>query len=127
MRKFTGYEFDGLADTHGFAVFYPDGYKRNWNDCLKGGAVAATLEHVDDVGFILALIGKAQSEFKIDPKKVYLVGYFQWGPVGDDIGNPIAQSCCQYSNFRRGPSHARQLHLFARQPHATNYDCGRHR
>jgi hypothetical protein len=38
-------------------------------------------------------------------------------PVGDDIGNPIAQSGCQYRDFRLGPSHARQLHLFARQPH----------
>jgi polyhydroxybutyrate depolymerase len=81
MRKFTGYEFDSMADTHGFAVFYPDGYKTNWNDCLKAGAVAATLEHVDDVGFILALIGNAQSEFKIDPKKVYLVGYSNGGQL----------------------------------------------
>jgi polyhydroxybutyrate depolymerase len=80
-RKFTGYEFDNMADTHGSAVFYPDGYKRNWNDCLKAGAVAATLEHVDDVGFILAPIGKAQSEFKIDPKKVYLVGYSNGGQL----------------------------------------------
>src|SRR6202051_5060479 len=81
MEKWTGYEFDSLADTHGFAVFYPDGYKRNWNDCLTGGAVAATLEHVDDVGFILALIGKAQTEFNIDPKKVYLVGYSNGGQL----------------------------------------------
>ena len=79
MRKFTGYEFDSLADTHGFAVFYPDAYKTNWNDCRKAGAVAAKLEHVDDVGFILALIAKAQSEFKIDPKKVFLVGYSNGG------------------------------------------------
>jgi polyhydroxybutyrate depolymerase len=70
-----------MADTHGSAVFYPDGYKRNWNYCLKAGAVAATLEHVDDVGFILALIGKGQSEFKIDPKKVYLVSYSNGGQL----------------------------------------------
>jgi polyhydroxybutyrate depolymerase len=87
MRKFTGYEFDSLADTHGFAAFYPDGYQSNWNDCLKAGAVAATLEHVDDVGFILALIGKAQSEFKIDPKRVYLVGYSNGGQLAMTLAN----------------------------------------
>jgi polyhydroxybutyrate depolymerase len=43
MRKFTGYEFDSMADTHGFAVFYPDGYERNWNDCLKAGAVSSVI------------------------------------------------------------------------------------
>jgi polyhydroxybutyrate depolymerase len=36
---------------------------------------------LDDVGFILALIGKAQSEFKINPKKVYLVGYSNGGQL----------------------------------------------
>jgi polyhydroxybutyrate depolymerase len=81
LRKWTGYEFDSLADTHGFAVFYPDGYKRNWNDCLKAGAVAATLEHVDDVGFIRALIGKAMTQLKIDPTKVYIVGYSNGGQL----------------------------------------------
>ena len=27
IRRGTGYEFDVLADRHGFAVVYPDGYK----------------------------------------------------------------------------------------------------
>ena len=58
MRKFTGYEFDSLADTHGFAVFYPDGYKSNWNDCLKAGVVAATTECAVDVRLVgTAVIG----------------------------------------------------------------------
>jgi hypothetical protein len=30
-RKFAGNEFDSLANTHGFAVFYPDTYKASWN------------------------------------------------------------------------------------------------
>src|ERR1700675_3219189 len=33
MREWTGYEFDRLADQHGFVVVYPDSYKHNWNDC----------------------------------------------------------------------------------------------
>ena len=28
MREWTGYEFDQLADQHGFVVVYPDGYTR---------------------------------------------------------------------------------------------------
>ena len=31
MRVCTGYEFDCLADRHGFVVLYPDGYRGNWN------------------------------------------------------------------------------------------------
>src|ERR1700680_4833297 len=33
MRRMTGFEFDVLADKNNFAVFYPDAYKTNWNDC----------------------------------------------------------------------------------------------
>ena len=38
-RMRTGYEFDRLADQHGFVVLYPDGYRRNWNDCRKNATV----------------------------------------------------------------------------------------
>jgi polyhydroxybutyrate depolymerase len=30
-----GFEFDRLADRHGFIHVYPDGYERHWNDCRK--------------------------------------------------------------------------------------------
>src|SRR6202166_2134305 len=29
MREWTGFDFDQLADQHGFVVVYPDGYKHN--------------------------------------------------------------------------------------------------
>ena len=37
MRQWTGYEFDVLADKEHFAVVYPDGIGRSWDDCLRGG------------------------------------------------------------------------------------------
>jgi polyhydroxybutyrate depolymerase len=113
MRKWTGYEFDSLADTHGFAVFYPDGYKHNWNACLKAGHVAARTENIDDIGFIHALIGHAVSQLKIKPTKVYVVGYSNGGqlamalasltpsPVaglatfGSDLPTPDNSTCSQ--------------------------------
>src|SRR4051794_39175556 len=33
MRVSTGYGFDQQADAHGFVVVYPQGYKKNFNDC----------------------------------------------------------------------------------------------
>src|ERR1700737_1842715 len=41
MREWTGYEFDQMADQHGFVVVYPDGYKHNWNDCHCQSTFAA--------------------------------------------------------------------------------------
>jgi polyhydroxybutyrate depolymerase len=49
MRRCTGYEIDCLADHHGFVVLYPDGYRRNWNDCRKDATFPAKRENIDDI------------------------------------------------------------------------------
>src|SRR5215470_18505829 len=36
MRQYSNYEFDELADRHGFLVVYPDGFDNTWNDCRGG-------------------------------------------------------------------------------------------
>jgi polyhydroxybutyrate depolymerase len=79
MRRATGYEFDRLADERQYAVLYPDGYKRTWNDCRKESTYPAKIENIDDVGFIEALIASFQKENGIDLRRVYLFGYSNGG------------------------------------------------
>jgi polyhydroxybutyrate depolymerase len=79
MRRCTAYEFDCLADQHGFVVLYPDGYRRNWNDCRKHATFPAKRENVDDISFIRALIGRAGEEQDVDEKRVYVFGYSNGG------------------------------------------------
>jgi polyhydroxybutyrate depolymerase len=81
MRRWTGYEFDRLANERKFAVLYPDGYKHNWNDCRKRARYPAKLENIDDVGFLQALIAHLHSEAGIDPERVYLFGYSNGGSM----------------------------------------------
>jgi polyhydroxybutyrate depolymerase len=59
MRKGTGYEFDVLADRHGFAVVYPDGYEGNWNDCRRTDAYPAKRLNIDDMGSLSEMIERA--------------------------------------------------------------------
>jgi polyhydroxybutyrate depolymerase len=79
MRRMTGFEFDALADKNNFAVFYPDAYKMNWNDCRIAGRFAARLENIDDLGFMRALIAEAKAKDGIDPEKVFVVGFSNGG------------------------------------------------
>jgi polyhydroxybutyrate depolymerase len=79
MRVCTGYEFECLADQHGFVVLYPDGYRRNWNDCRKHASFPAKRENIDDIRFIRALIARAMCEQAIDEKRVYVFGYSNGG------------------------------------------------
>jgi polyhydroxybutyrate depolymerase len=79
MRACTGYKFDCLADQHGFVVLYPDGYRRNWNDCRKNATFPAKRENIDDMGFIQALVARMMFEHAIDQKRVYVFGYSNGG------------------------------------------------
>jgi polyhydroxybutyrate depolymerase len=54
MRICTGYQFECLADQLGFVVLYPEGYRRNWNDCRKDATFSAKRENIDDMSFIRA-------------------------------------------------------------------------
>ena len=79
MRLCTGYEFDRLADQHGFVVLYPDGYRRNWNDCRKNATFPAKRDNIDDMSFMRELIARATVEQAIDEKRVYIFGYSNGG------------------------------------------------
>src|SRR5205823_1836951 len=52
MRIETGYGFDRLADEHGFAVVYPNGYEGYWNGCNVVGDYSANTLNIDDVRFL---------------------------------------------------------------------------
>jgi polyhydroxybutyrate depolymerase len=111
MRRCTGYEFDCLADQHGFAVLYPDGYRGNWNDCRKHATFPAKRENIDDMSFIRALIGGMRQEQDVDERRIYVFGYSNGGhmafrlameapaeiaavaAVGASLPTPDASSC----------------------------------
>lgn len=80
-RRVFGYDFDLLAEEHGFIVVYPQGYKRHWNDCKKKGPFAAKAEHIDDVGFLHALVDRLVEIHKIDRTRVYVTGMSNGGAM----------------------------------------------
>ena len=72
MEHLTG--FSALADRAGFAVAYPDGIARHWNDGRDSSASEAHRRLVDDLGFIAALIDTLVAELKGDPRRVFATG-----------------------------------------------------
>jgi polyhydroxybutyrate depolymerase len=79
VRVWTGYGFDRLADEHGFAVVYPDGYEGYWNACNIVGDYSANKLNIDDVGFLGALVDKLVSEIGVDPGRVFATGVSRGG------------------------------------------------
>ena len=79
MRAYTGYEFESLADQHGFIVVYPNGYQNSWNDCRKTSTLPAKVQNMDDVGFVRALIARFQTDYGINTSQVFAMGYSNGG------------------------------------------------
>lgn len=65
-------DFDAVADTTNLVVVYPDGYEKSWAD--GRGAAPAARRHVDDLGFLVALVGKLRDDYGIAPGHVFATG-----------------------------------------------------
>jgi polyhydroxybutyrate depolymerase len=81
MREVTGLEFDALADTEGFVVVYPDGFRTYWNDCRKASVQPARVMNIDDLSFVEAMIEKEAVDHMIDAKRVFAVGWSNGGQL----------------------------------------------
>jgi polyhydroxybutyrate depolymerase len=79
MRMATGYAFERLADEHGFAVVYPNGFEGYWNACNVVGDYSANKLNVDDVGFAIALVDKLMKDIGIGPSRVFATGISRGG------------------------------------------------
>jgi polyhydroxybutyrate depolymerase len=70
--------WNDLADEHGFIVVYPSGthFPLRWR---TGGGFSADTDPVRDVSFISDLIDKLESEYSIDPARIYANGMSNGG------------------------------------------------
>lgn len=66
MARHTG--FSRLAEREGFAVAYPDGLGRRWNDGRGVGGAQ------DDVGFVRALLDSLDRELGLDRSRIFATG-----------------------------------------------------
>lgn len=69
-----GYDFDVLADRHGFIAIYPQGYGGEWNEAKVEGPYPAKRENIDDVGFLHELAQRFVQDHAADPARVYVAG-----------------------------------------------------
>lgn len=56
-------DFDAVADASNLLVVYPDGYDKSWAD--GRGKSPADRRHLDDVGFLVALVTKLRDQFAV--------------------------------------------------------------
>jgi polyhydroxybutyrate depolymerase len=79
---------DPLADRHGFAVLYPDGFRRSWAD--GRGETPADKAKVDDVKFIRALLDEAGRRYHLDTRRAIVTGISNGGFLTHRLGCEMA-------------------------------------
>ena len=63
-----------LAETEPILMVFPDGYKKNWNECRKNAPAAANVENIDENAFFSQMIDYCVSNYKINPARVFAIG-----------------------------------------------------
>lgn len=79
MEQLTAGRLNQLAERDGFAVVYPDGVDRHWNDGRGVPSYRAHRDNIDDVSFIAALIDHLSAGTHIDRGRVYATGISNGG------------------------------------------------
>jgi polyhydroxybutyrate depolymerase len=72
-------KWNSLADKNGFAVVYPDGIQKRWNDGREDIHSYAHNQNIDDVGFISSIIDQLSNEISIDQQRIYVTGISNGG------------------------------------------------
>jgi polyhydroxybutyrate depolymerase len=71
--------FTPVAEEAGFIAVYPDGINRQWNNGRSPDARNMTVSHIDDTGFLLALIETLKEQYAIDAGAVFATGMSNGG------------------------------------------------
>lgn len=73
--------------TRGFVVVYPEGTGGSWN---AGTCCGTATGRVDDVGFLTALLDRAEAELCVDPDRVHATGMSNGGYMTHRLGCELA-------------------------------------
>ena len=72
MKELSG--FDELAEEKRFIVAYPNAIDHHWNDGRQVTGFRSHRENIDDVEFLMGLIGALTEQYNVDRKRIYLAG-----------------------------------------------------
>jgi polyhydroxybutyrate depolymerase len=81
---------NAAADAKGFIVAYPDGVGNGWN----AGSCCSELQPpgVDDVQFTKDLLSLIESEYCVDPKRIFATGFSNGGFMSHMLGCEMADT-----------------------------------
>lgn len=80
--------FSAVADLHGFAVLFPQGYQRIW--AVPGSSTPAEQAGIDDIAFVRALLDSVGQLYGLDSSRVVATGISNGGIFTEVLGCSMA-------------------------------------
>ena len=74
-------DFNDYADEYGFAILYPDGIEKHWNDRREVNRKYINGKEIDDVKFLTNLIDTLVFKYNIDSNRVFVTGISNGGAM----------------------------------------------
>jgi polyhydroxybutyrate depolymerase len=79
---------NAIAAREEFLVAYPDGMQNGWAD--GRGATPSDQNGIDDVRFLSDMIDQLESEYPVDPRRIYITGISNGGFMTQRVGCELA-------------------------------------
>jgi len=73
-RQMSRQGFSRLSKEHGFLVIYPEGLDKHWNDGRYDREAPIAKRESNDVKFLDSLLTELESQYPIDPDKIFCMG-----------------------------------------------------
>ena len=68
-----------LADKNNFIAVYPNGINNHWNDGRDSQVYKEHDRLIDDVDYLITVVGKVREEYSVDAKQVFVMGISNGG------------------------------------------------
>mgnify|MGYP000742291511 CR=1 FL=1 len=81
IREMLGRRLEPLAAASGYAVVYPDGFERHWNDCRGAASYAANRRDIDDPAFLRAIVAAEGGPGGSGQRPVFAIGFSNGGQM----------------------------------------------
>jgi polyhydroxybutyrate depolymerase len=82
-----------VADSLGFFLVYPNGYKNYWNECRKNATSVANKENINEQAFFNAMLEYFTKKYHTRKKQFFCIGLSGGGHMGYKLAMTMPEKC----------------------------------
>lgn len=86
-------QLQSIADSLGYFLVYPNGYKNYWNECRKYATSAANKENINETAFFNAMLKYFDSKYKTRKDLFYAIGLSGGGHMAYKLAMTMPGKC----------------------------------